>query len=128
MTFAIAYNDAFRWLATITGMGPGLSGVEVTDTHVEVRMGWAFRARIPRNAIRSVQQPATIPFLFGMGVHGWGGTWAVNGSGRGGVKLTIEPPARTRVCFVPVRVKTLMLSLEEPEAFAATLDAPTTQG
>ena len=124
MKFAISYTDAFSKLASITGTGPGQSGVEVDDTHVGVRMGWAFRARIPRNAIRDVEQPAKIPFRFGMGVHGWGGTWAVNGSAQGGVRLTIEPGTKARAMFVPVTLGTLLLSLEEPEAFAAAVESP----
>jgi hypothetical protein len=31
------------------------------------------------------------------GVHGWRGRWAVNGSSKGMVELTIDPPVRARV-------------------------------
>lgn len=121
MRFEISYSDAFRWLATITGTGPGRSGVEVTDDHVEARMGWAFRARTPRNAIRAVEQPVEFPALFGWGVHGWNGRWSVNGSQRGAVRIAIEPAANARVLGITVTLRELYVSLEEPEAFATAV-------
>jgi hypothetical protein len=120
MQFAISYNPIFKALATITGTGPGQSGVTVEADRIEVRMGWAFRASIPRASVRQVEQVDRIPPLYGFGVHGWNGRWAVNGSQRGAVKLTIDPPADARVLFVPVRLRELFLSLEEPEAFVVT--------
>jgi hypothetical protein len=120
MQFAISYNPIFKALATITGTGPGQSGVTVEADRIEVRMGWAFRASIPRASVRQVEQVERIPPLYGFGVHGWNGRWAVNGSQRGAVKLTIDPPADARVLFVPVRLRELFLSLEEPEAFVVT--------
>jgi hypothetical protein len=122
MRFAIRYNDAFRWLAIITGTGPGQSWVDISADHVVVRMGWAFRACISRDTIRAVDQPTTIPFRYGLGVHGWAGTWAVNGSTAGGVRIDIDPAAKARVLFVPVTLKMLLLSLNQPEAFVATID------
>jgi hypothetical protein len=117
MHFAISYNSVFKALATITGTGPGRSGVEVEADRIDVRMGWAFRARIPRSSVREVEQIDRIPPLYGAGVHGWGGRWAVNGSQRGAVKITVDPPADARVLFVPVKLRELLLSLEKPEAF-----------
>jgi hypothetical protein len=120
MQFAISYNPIFKALATITGTGPGQSGVTVEADRIGVRMGWAFRASIPRASVRQVEQVDRIPPLYGFGVHGWNGRWAVNGSQRGAVKLTIDPPADARVLFVPVRLRELFHSLEEPEAFVVT--------
>jgi hypothetical protein len=117
LKFAISYNSVFRTLATITGTGPGQSGVEVEADRIDVRMGWAFRASIPRAAVTKVDQVDRIPPLYGFGVHGWGGRWAVNGSQRGAVKLTIDPPAEGRVLFVPVKLRELYLSIDQPEAF-----------
>lgn len=115
MQFAISYDSLFRILATITGIGQGR--VEVEADRIDVRMGWAFRASIPRSSVNKVEQIERIPPLFGWGVHGWNGRWAVNGSQRGAVKLTMEPAAKGRVLFVPVTLRELSLSLEEPEAF-----------
>ena len=117
MRFAIRYNSPFRALATVLGMGPGQSGVEVEPDHIDVHMGWAFRARIPRTSVRQAEQVEKIPTLLGLGVHGWGGRWAANGTSAGGVRIEIDPAARARVLFVGVRLETLYLSLEQPEAF-----------
>lgn len=117
MKFAISYNRFFKTLATITGTGPGQSGVEVEADRIDVRMGWAFRASIPQSSVSKVEQVDRIPPRYGFGVHGWNGRWAANGSQRGTVKVTIEPPAKGRVVFVPVTLRELYLSLEEPEAF-----------
>lgn len=117
MQFAISYNPIFRVLATITATGPGQSGVTVEDDRIDVRMGWAFRASIPRSAVRRVEPVDRIPPLYGLGVHGWNGTWAVNGSQRGTVKVAMEPAAKGRVLFVPVTLRQLYLSLENAEAF-----------
>lgn len=124
MKFAISYHPAFKGLATITGTGPGRSGVEVEAGRIEVRMGWAFRASISRSSVRKVEQVDRIPPLFGFGVHGWNGTWAVNGAQRGAVKMTLEPAATGRVLFVPVTLRQLYLSLEEPEAFIVAASGP----
>jgi hypothetical protein len=115
MQFAISYDSFFRVLATITGLGQGR--VEIEGDRIDVRMGWAFRASIPRASVQKAEQIDRIPPLFGWGVHGWNGRWAVNGSQRGAVKLTVEPAAKGRVLFVPVTLRELSLSLEEPEAF-----------
>ncbi len=117
MKFEISYNPMFRTLATITGTGPGQSGVEVAADRIDIRMGWAFQASIPRSNIKTIEQVDRIPPLYGFGVHGWNGRWAVNGSQRGAVKLTMEPAAQARVLFVPVTLRELYLSLEEAEAF-----------
>jgi hypothetical protein len=117
MKFAISFNPLFKPLATILGTGPGQSGVEVEADRIDVRMGWAFRAGIPRASIRKVEQVDRIPALMGLGVHGWRGTWAVNGAQRGAVKITIDPPADARVLLVPVKLRELYISLEQPEAF-----------
>lgn len=121
MQFAISYAGPFRFLATITATGPSHSGVTVTDDHVDIRMGWAFRTRIPRSAIRSVEQPVRIPSLMGYGVHGWNGRWAVNGSQSGAVRLTIDPAGQGRVLGIPVSLRTLYVSLEQPAAFESVL-------
>lgn len=49
------------------------------------------------------------------------GAWLVNGSTEGIVELGIDPPVRCRVLGVATKVSTLVLSLENPEAFVAAL-------
>jgi hypothetical protein len=59
----------------------------------------------------------------GWGVHGWRGTWLVNGSADGLVRLDIDPPVKARTAMVPVRLRTLRVSLADPTAFLADLAA-----
>ncbi len=119
-TFPILYG-ALRPLLVVVGLGPGLSGVELSDTELHVRMGWAFRARLPRTAItgaRSVSGP-----VGGIGVHGWRGRWLVNGSMDRIVGLDIDPAVRALAVGLPVHLHYLALSLEDPDAFLAALKA-----
>lgn len=58
----------------------------------------------------------------GIGVHGWRGRWLVNGAARGLVTVEIDPPARARVLGVPVRLRTLCVSVESPEELISALN------
>jgi hypothetical protein len=62
--------------------------------------------------------------ILGLGVHGWAGWWAVNGARAGAVRIDIDPPSRARVCGFPVRLRTLWLSLVDPDGFLAALGRP----
>lgn len=119
--FAIRYDGWFRGVSALLGLGPGLSGVQVGPDEVRVRMGWGFQARIARSAINAVA-----PYhgrLGGIGVHGWGGTYLVNGSTKGVVRIDLAPSNRrwARCTGLPVKLLTLMVSLEDPEGFQAAL-------
>jgi hypothetical protein len=117
-TFPIRYG-ALRRLLSVVGMGPGLSGLELDDTELRVRMGWAFRAHIPRSSItgaRVVSGP-----VGGIGVHGWRGRWLVNGSMAGIVGIDVDPAPRAVAVGIPVRLHYLAISLEDPDAFLAAL-------
>jgi hypothetical protein len=117
--FRFRYDAWCAWLLIALGLGPRFSGVRVRDDMIDVRMGWGFHARIPRDRITGVTD-AGRPFI-GWGVHGWRGQWLVNGSMRDVVAVEIDPPVRARVCFVPVRLRTLWLSLADQAAFRATV-------
>jgi hypothetical protein len=73
--FAISY-DKTAWLATLSGVGPNSSGVEVDTDQVRVRMGSAFRLDIPRDHIRSVRR-SQVKLRGTRGVHRWPGRWLV---------------------------------------------------
>lgn len=100
--------------------GPSRSGVTVTDDHVRVHMGWAFDGLIPREHITSVG-PGKKPRFAGWGVHGWRGTWTVNGSDHGMVEIKIHPPVHARTIVFAIRPHTLYLSLDDPDGFIAAL-------
>ncbi len=116
--FAIRYG-VFRPLLSVLGGGPGFSGVSLEGDRLRARMGWMFRAEVPRTSITGAERHRGL--VGGIGVHGWRGTWLVNGSARGVVSIHIAPPARARVLGVPVKLRTLQVSVEEPEELLAAL-------
>jgi hypothetical protein len=119
--FAIDYSPPLLWMFRLLGMGPGRSGVWVGRDAVRITMGWGFRATIPRRAVREIR-PDTAA-VRGWGVHGWRGQWLVNGSSSGLVRLEVEPAVRAWVTGVPVRLRTLRLSLASPDGLTSLLDS-----
>jgi hypothetical protein len=117
--FPIRYGF-WKRLLVVMGMGPARSRVKVDPTTVQVRMGWAFRAEIDRRSIVGAKSDSNK--YAGIGVHGWRGSWLVNGSVSGIVTVSIDPPAPARVVGFPVRLRTLYVSLEDPAGFLARLN------
>ena len=117
--FPIRFDPWYRVFSKIVLLPPSLSAVDVEREEVRVRMGWAFRSRFPRAAIVSVSKLDYRPIS--RGVHGFAGRWLVNGSGQGIVTLDLNPPQRAYVMGFPVRLGTLMVSVEAPAALAQVL-------
>jgi hypothetical protein len=116
--FAFSYNRLIRLITVPLLAGPRQSTIRVDADHVVVQMGlggWTFAARVPRSSIIEARQVEGR--VWGWGAHGFRGRWLVNGSGLGLVKLTISPEARCRVVGVPLRLRELTLSLEDPQGF-----------
>lgn len=78
-------------------------------------MGWGFSTIVPRTSIAAVTRYEGTVFTWG--VHGWRGRWLVNGSSKGVVVVDIAPRARAYVLGIPVRLRQLAVSLDEPETF-----------
>jgi hypothetical protein len=121
-TYAFRYDRWCGWLLGLLGHGRRLSRITVDAGPVdagtvEVRMGLAFRASLPRGTV--VEAAPYDGRVWGWGVHGWRGRWLVNGSSHGLVTLTLEPPAPARVLGIPVHLRQLIVSLEDPEGFLA---------
>ena len=119
--FRIRFTGLNRALAVL-GMTRSTSYVDVGTETVEVRMGLWFRARFDRVQVVSAED-APHPLILGWGVHGWRGRWLVNGSSSGIVRVVLEPSARARVIGVPVRLRELLVSVEDPAGLRATLAA-----
>jgi hypothetical protein len=117
--FAIDYSPGLLPMFRLVGMGPARSGVWVGQDSVRVRMGWGFRAEFPRASVRAIRPDTGA--VTGWGVHGWRGRWLVNGSSSGLVRLEIEPGVQAWVTGVPVRLRTLRLSLAAPGALTSLL-------
>jgi hypothetical protein len=113
-----------RLLMTPLLAGPHRCKVVLTGNRLKVKMGWggwAFSASVPRSSVIAAV-PVSGPVL-GWGAHGWRGRWLINGSGRGLVRVTIDPAGRGRCLVVPVRLRQLTLSLEQPDEFIAAVAA-----
>src|SRR5262245_8835365 len=116
--FPIGFDRWYGALSSLIGLPPSMAYVELNGSDVEVRMGWAFRARFPRSAIVSTSALRMRPLS--RGVHGFGGRWLVNGSGRGILSMRLYPAQRAYVMGIPVRLRELLISVREwPELLAA---------
>jgi hypothetical protein len=82
-------------------------------------MGWAFNARFPRQAIAATARLDKAPLS--RGVHGLAGRWLVNGSGDRILVLDLQPSQQARVLGFPVRLRRLMVSVDDPEELATRL-------
>jgi len=117
--FPISFDGWYRVLSIALGLLPSRSYVAVDAEQVEVRMGWAFRSRFPRSAVESGSELDISPLS--RGVHGFGGRWLVNGSGRGIVRIELSPRQRGYVVGFPVRLKSVLVSVAQPSALASAV-------
>lgn len=118
MRFPILFTGVNHTMKVL-GMSLGGAYLEVADGTLEARMGWAFRMRAPRSSVRGVR-PGPRRVL-GWGVHWWFGDFLVNGSARNLVTIDLEPAARAWVGPIPLRVRRLTVSLEDPDAVSDLL-------
>jgi hypothetical protein len=117
--FPIRFDAAYRALSAVLRLSPSESYVDVDEYEVRVRMGWGFRTRFARSSVAAVTAYGRRPFS--RGIHGWAGRWLVNGSGDGIVSIALDPPERGWVMGFPVRLRTLLVSVEDPERVIASL-------
>jgi len=117
-TFPFTFWGPMRALATL--FGGRRAGATVTDDAVTVRYGVMFAIDVPRSAVRSATRVQRT-WWWGIGVHGWKHVWVANGSLRDLVRLTLEPAQRARTLGIPVRVRELIVSVQDPDAFIAVV-------
>jgi hypothetical protein len=117
--FPIRFDDWYRAVSIAVFLRPSSAYVIVDDDNVEVRMGWAFRSRFPRAAVASATE--THRRVLSRGVHGFAGRWLVNGSGEGLLTIEMASSQRAYVMGFPVRLRVLIVSVDEPAALAAAL-------
>ncbi len=95
-TFTISADRPSRTLMMAFGAGRKVPRVTMGDSTVDVRMGWAFHATIPRESVASARPlnrgelrgPFRISTL--RGVNYWPRTALVNGAGTGLVEITLN--------------------------------------
>lgn len=106
----------------VLGTGPARTELAVEGDALVAKMGWAFRASVPLRQITRVSTGDASPWL-GIGVHGWRGTWQMNGTLGPVVTIEIEPPARARVLgLLNVSLRRLDVSVADPDHVAAALN------
>jgi hypothetical protein len=121
--FDVHYSRWWRWLFSISGLGPRWTAVELRENELYVRMGWAFRATIPRSSIATAARAPD--WYWAIGVHtNLKGSWLVNGSPHGLVSLELSPPVEGRCAGIRVTVRRLGLGLVDPDSFLTALGAP----
>ncbi len=123
--FPIRYTGLNAKRFPVLGLPRSGSYVELDDDRVRVRLGWGFTAHIPRRSITGARLGPDVAGITA-GAHGWRGRWLVNGSRQGIVRLHVDPPVRAWTLAIPVRLRELAVSLEDPEGFLAALGATPT--
>lgn len=132
-TFPITFDRPSRIPMTVLGAGPKVSRVKVSPSTVDVRLGWAFQATIPREAVASVR-PLTGglselhgPLGLGVlrGVNYWRGTALVNGAGTGLVEITLDQAKQVRLGPLRVKMRRLIVSAEDQSGLVAALTPST---
>lgn len=117
-TFPIRFTG-FNKAMAVLGMGPRRSTVEIEGDSVTVRMGWAFQVRFDLSNVTSAAFDTDR--VWGWGAHGWRGVWLLNGSSKGLVRIDLAEPVRGRLTGVPVKVRAVRVSVEDPDALVAQL-------
>ncbi|EUA02294.1 hypothetical protein I546_6167 [Mycobacterium kansasii 732] len=87
------------------------------DGTLRVKFGWGFNVGIPLASIKDAKPHHDRVYTWG--AHGFRGRWLVNGSSKGIVEMTVDPPARAKVMGVPVTLKSLYVSVTDPDALIA---------
>ncbi len=122
--FPLRFSPVNRVLFRCFLVPPSSAYLDLGGEGLRVRMGWAFSARIPRRLVAKAG-PGKPPFIrFTAGAHWWGrGRWLVNGAPDGIVDIELSEPVRAFV-IIPIRLKVLSVSLEDPEGFLTALGVP----
>ena len=123
--FPIRFTGA-NALMGLVGMTPSRCYVDVDEHHLRVRMGMWFELDTERTVVRGVEPDHGR--VMSWGVHGWRDRWLVNGSSSGIVRVTFEPSVRAWMGPVPLRVRILRVSVDDPDGLVAALAPVRTPG
>jgi hypothetical protein len=117
--FPIRFGRLYEALSRALFISPSDSYVAIDGGHVTVRMAWAFEASFSCRAVAAATPLDRRPVS--RGVHGWRGRWLVNGSGDGILRVDLSPGQRARVLGVPVGLRELLVSVDDPAQLASAL-------
>lgn len=117
----------WRPLFLLGGATRATSYVEVDAATVRFRFGGGplgFDERIERRRVRDARARSW-PFFLGIGWRiGTGGIVGLIGATSGIVEVDLAPPLRTRVAFIPLTCRQILVSVEDPTGLVAALRAP----
>jgi len=116
--FPIRFTGANRAMALL-GIVPSRCRVDVDEAQVHVQFSWAFRLHAPLTDVRSAALDHAR--VWAWGAHGWRGSWLVNGSSSGIVRVELEPAARGFTMGIPISVRVLRVAVDDPEGLVAAL-------
>ena len=127
-TFQIRVDRPSRTLMAAFGAGRKAPRVTMSPSTVDIRMGWAFRATIPREAVASARPlnrgelrgPFRISVL--RGVNYWRGTALVNGAGTGLVEITLDRPRWVWLGPLRAPMRRLIVSADNQSGLVAELN------
>jgi hypothetical protein len=132
-TFPISVDRPSRSLMTAFGASRKAPRVTMSPSTVDVRMGWAFQATIPREAVASARplnrDDLRGPFRLSVlrGVNYWRGTALVNGAGTGLVEITLDRSKWVHLGPLRAPMRRLIVSAEDQSGLVAALH-PSDQG
>jgi hypothetical protein len=127
-TFPIRVDRPSRTLMTAFGAGRKAPRVTMSSSTVDIRMGWAFQATIPREAVASARPldrgELRGPFRLSVlrGVNYWRGTALVNGAGTGLVEITLDRPKWVRLGPLRAPMRRLIVSAADQSGLLAELN------
>lgn len=122
MRYAMRLNPVIRPLLALFGGTAAQSFVESSAESLRIRFGWGFDETVPRAEIRGARPRGWSP-LRGYGWRLSPGMVGLVGSGAGVVEIRLRAPRRLRIMMIPMRVERIAVSLQEPDAFLADLNA-----
>ena len=131
-TFPISFDGRSHVAMTVLGAGPQSSRVKVSSSTIDIHMGWAFQATIPREDVVSARPlnrgELRGPFRLSVlrGVNYWRGTALVNGAGTGLVEITLDRTEWVRLGPFRAPMRRLIVSAEDQSGLVAEL-TPSTQ-
>lgn len=127
-TFPISVDRPSRTLMTAFGAGRKAPRVTMSPSTVDVRMGWAFHATIPREAVASARplnrDELRGPFRINTlrGVNYWPRTALVNGAGTGLVEITLDRSEWVWLGPLRAPMRRLIVSAEDQPGLVAALN------
>jgi hypothetical protein len=117
--FPISFTPARGVLLRTLLIPQRLAYVDVGPDIVRVSMSWAFQGRFLRDDIESVERRPAVKVT--TGVHGWRGSWLVNGSSFPIIAIKLRDPVRAWVIGLPITLREVRVSVDNADEFIAAL-------